>query len=141
MTPSSASRTSAASDGSSITASGEVLGDLAVEVRIRHRVDRRADVVGLEVADAHAPGRGQRVHVRHVPLARDGIDLELELGRDGQPVAQVVPRRDDEAQRRPLASDDLAQRRARLAQREIERRALEGPAAVVARRVHARARR
>ena len=62
---------------------GEMVGDEAVEIRVRHRVDRRAVVVGLDVTHAHATRRRERVHVRHVPLPRDGVDLELEARRDG----------------------------------------------------------
>ena len=119
----------------------EAVGDQPVEGGIGSDVDRRADVVRLEVGDAHPAGRGERVHVRLVPLAGDRVDLELEVGRDLEPAADVLARRDDEAQRRRLAPDDLAERAARLAQREIEQRALEGPAPVVARSRHARLRR
>ena len=74
-------------------------------------------------ATSHSPGMGST--------------LNSSSGATASQLAHVLARRDDEAQRRRLAADDLAERRARLPQGEIEGRALERPAAVVARGGHA----
>ena len=136
---SSASRASAVSrSGSSSQASRERLGDPAVEDRVGLGVDHRALVGALEVDRVNGAGLDQALDQGVVPVGR-GVELEAQVRVVREPAGDrgdrrriAHPRRDDEGDRAELAADHVGQRGARLAQREVERRALERPAAVEA---------
>ena len=59
-----------------------------------------------------------------------GSSLNSSVGRDGEPRRDVEARRDDEAHRPVREAERRAQRPARLAEGQVERGALEGPAPV-----------
>ena len=115
----------------------KALRDHAVEPWVARLVDDRALVGALEVDGVDRTGRAELADERLVPFARR-VELEAE-GRvalqqerhrvgGGRP---LDPQGDDEVDRPRLAADGLAQREARLPEREVERRALVGPAPVV----------
>ena len=123
---------------------GERLGHTPVHVCVGDHVDRRALVMALEVHRVDRAGGGQLGHqlvgpgVGGIELeARAGVALQqrrqllcrlgLTLGRRGQ------AHRDHVVQRPGSAPDHLAEGLAALAQRQVQRSRLEGPAAVVAR--------
>ena len=102
-----------------------------VDQRIGRVLDQRAAVVGLEVEDAHAAGGGEGGDQRRVPVG-GGVELELELGIERKPRHDGGARRDHEAHRPVGPAERLAERQAGLSQGKVERRALEGPAPVLA---------
>ncbi len=113
----------------------ESLGHAAVEVEVGRRVALGA-VVGLEVDGDDRVGRGELGDQLVGPVARR-IELEAQVLVELEPavdlrgarrVAQAG--RDHEGDRLGLTSDELGERDICLAQREVERRALVGPAAM-----------
>ena len=142
------SRAAAASgssrSGSSIHASGNACGHPPVHVGVGDHVDRRALVVALEVHRVDRAGGGQLGH-QLVGPGVGGIELEARAGVALQQRGQLLGRlglalgrrgqahRDHVVQRPGSAADHLAERLAGLAQRQVQRRRLERPAAVVAR--------
>ena len=122
----------------------ERLGDEAVEERVAGLVDGRALVGALQVDRVDGTRLRERLDQLRVPLARR-VELEaqlrvaLEQARDRVERRRVLdPQGDDEVDGLRLAPHGLSQRRARLAQGEVERRALVRPAAVVEEGVHPR---
>ena len=118
---------------------GERLDDAAVERRVGRVVDDRALVLALEIDRVD---RAQRDELRDQLLVpgRRGVELEAQARRDPQALAQRLERRrlaqaqrGDEAHRLALAPERRVQRRAGLAQREVERGRVERPVAVQAR--------
>src|SRR5205823_8649455 len=97
----------------------------------RCEVDAHAAVIRLQVDDANPVVRGELLHERAIPVGA-GIELELERRVELEIRLDLRARRDDEANRLVRPSDRLAERHAALAQREIERGALECPAPEVA---------
>ena len=84
------------------------------------------------------PLKSTVVDVRQAPAITSsrpvavGVELEAQLRVELEPARDVRDaRRDDEAQRLLLAPERLAEREARLPEREVERSGLEGPAAVL----------
>src|SRR5207302_226338 len=113
---------------------GELLDDRAIELRIGREVDARAAVVRLQVDDPDTVELTQMPHKRPVPL-RLGIELELQLGRDLEPPIRFRASRHDEAKRLLLTPERFAETELVLPEREIEQRALEGPASVALRQL------
>ncbi len=109
---------------------GEALDDGAVLLGVGDEVDARSAVVRLQVEDAHAVGRGELLHHGAIPVLPH-VELELEGGVQLEVGADLRAGRDDEAHRPVGAADGGAERAAGLAEREVERRAFERPAAVV----------
>ena len=118
---------------------GKELDGSAIQHRIRHDVDSRARVVRLEVEDAHATRRSEALHEGPVPAVLR-IELQLKPGVVLQPGEGIAARRDDEPERAVFAPDGCTERKVVLAQRQVERRALEGPAPVIRERPHLRLR-
>ena len=123
--------------GSSIQASGKRLDDAPVELRVRRLVDDGALVLALEIDRVDRPGRGQLGDELVRPVA-GRVELEAERRVEVEPALDLVGRRRiDQAPRghegdgARLALDGIGERAARLAQREVERGALERPATVV----------
>jgi hypothetical protein len=115
------------------------LDHAAVEDGVGGLIDDRAHVQALEVDRVDRAGGHQAGDDLGRPL---GGRVELEAQRrvalqalghgvEGRRLAQA--QRDDEAHRVRLAAERGVQRRARLAQREVERRRLVGPHAIEAR--------
>src|SRR5439155_11785974 len=108
-----------------------------VEGRVRRRVDDGAPVLAFQVDRVDRPGRGKLGHeVRRRGRAR--VELEAKRGIQVEPGADAVRRRrvaeahrHDERDRMWLGGDGLTERAPALPQSEIERCALERPAAVV----------
>ena len=122
----------------------ERLGDALVEGGVRVDVHRRALVGALEVDRRDRSGGREPVDQRLVPV-RGAVELELQPRVLLEPPADEVevgraadPQRGDEVDRRLLAAERLRQRLAGLAQAEVERGALDRPAAVVAEGRHPR---
>ena len=132
---------------------GEPLGDAGQVVRIlqirvregRERVVVQREqgrrildlgaVLALEVDRVDGARRGDLVDQRRRP-ARLGVELEVDVGGAVEPPAQRLDRRwlaeaqrVDEAHRLRLEAEHVVQRPAGLAQRQVERRGLERPAA------------
>ena len=126
---------------------GQRLGDPAVERRVGVDVDRRALVGALEVDRGDRAGLDELLDQLAGPVGR-AVELEAQPRVDLEPVAHRLearrvaePQRDDEADRAVLAAQHVAERAAGLAQREVERGALDRPAAVEPEGRHAAARR
>ena len=125
----------------------ERLGDPAVEGRVGVGVDRRALVGALEVDRVDRAGLDQALDQGVVPVGR-GVELEAQVRVAGEAAGDRVDRRrvahargDDERHRAQLAAERVGQRAAGLAQREVERRALERPSGGSCGRPRGRARR
>ena len=131
---------------------GERFGDGSIELRVGLDVDRRAAIVALQVQDVHAGELADLGDQVRIPVVLR-VELEPQLGMLGQALlkrlgvrgAGVVAeapqaRGADEAHGARLAPDSFEERDSVLAQRQVERRALVGPAAVVARGVADRGR-
>ena len=129
---SSTARSPRSSAGSSIQASGKPLGDPPVEIGVRRVVDGGAVVGALEIDDVDVPARGE-LGDELVRPAGGRVELEAQRRVELEPALEDGrARRGDE--RSGLASRPTASpsERPACAQREVERRGLEGPAAVVA---------
>ena len=120
---------------------GEAVDDALVERRVGHRVDRRPAVLALEVDRVDGAGRGELLDQLVRPVGRR-VELEAKARVVPEPGAQALRRRrlaeahrDDERQRPRLRPTASPSDEARLAEREVERGALERPAAVVEVRV------
>ena len=119
--------------------------DARVEGRIRRLVDRRSLVGALEVERVDRAGLDELVDQSVVPRPcrvelHAQVGIEIEPGaerRDRRRVAEAHRR--DEAKGLGLALERLGERLARLAKGEVERRALESPAAIRAELVESRA--
>ncbi len=118
-----------------------------IEGPVRGLVDRRADVVALQInavdrriaAFGRSAARQGRKE-RFIPGAAR-VELEVHLRASGEDRVEspcrgrlAEPGRRDESDRLGSAADDLPQGQIGLAQREVEGGGFEGPAAVVARR-------
>jgi len=115
---------------------GERLDDEPVEARIGRLIDRGAPVGALEVDDVHRVQRRELGDEGLVPVA-PRVELEarargeLEQAPDRAERGRVgKPERDDEAHRARLPPEGLRERAPSPAQGEVERGALERPAAV-----------
>ena len=107
-------------------------------------VDRGAFVEALEVERVDRAGLDQGGDQLVVPVV-EGVELEAQRRVDGEAGEQRLdrgafvrveagqPHRVDEVHRPRLAAERLGEVGPRLAQRQVQRRRLEGPAAVVAR--------
>ena len=106
----------------------ERLGDAAVELRRRCRVDPVAVVQAFEVDDVDGARRGELRDDLVRPLVAR-VELETDPGVERE---QLLHRalRDDERDGTRLPSDRSRERAARLAQRQVERRGLQAPDAV-----------
>src|SRR6266540_1705490 len=116
---------------------GEPFDYAAIEIRVGWEVDGSPLVSALEVDRVHRPGRREVLDEPVVPGARR-VELEPQAWVEVEPRTNLVDGlrigealRGDERDGAGRAPDCLGERLARLAQCEIERRALEGPAAVV----------
>ncbi len=114
---------------------GKALGDAAVELEVR-RSRARIRVVSLVVDDVDRSGRRELVHELVRPGGL-GVELEAQLWIELQTSAQRLGRgrvaetgRDDEGHRLRRPAEGVAERQPRLPQRQVERRALVGPALV-----------
>jgi len=114
----------------------ERLDGPTVEVGIRGNVDAGPLVVALQVGDADPPGVGEVGEQRLVPVGL-GVELERHFGIDVEegldPVHRLDARADDEPNRIVVAVERPAEARVGLPEREVERRALDGPPPVVPR--------
>ena len=137
LTGSRTASVSGVSAGSSSQASGQALDHSTVQSRVGWAVDGRAAVLALEVdrVDRPVPASSATSSSSQSGVASS---LKRRPGIEREPRAQPLGRwrlaeahRDDERQRRDLTTDDLAERPAGLAQREVERGALEAPAPIV----------
>ncbi len=116
---------------------GKRLQHTLVEAGVGRIVDDRARVLSFEVDRVDAAELLQLADDRVGPVG-PGVELEAERGVDRKERTESLrgwwvaePAGGDEGHGPGRASDDLAERPARLAQREVERGALERPAAVV----------
>ena len=116
---------------------GEPGHDPLVQGRVGDGVDGRAVVLALEVDRVDG---ACRLELRDQLLrpVRGRVELEAQRGVELEPSPQppgcrrlTESHRDDERQRLRVDPDDLTETETRLTEREIERGALEGPAAVV----------
>ena len=119
--------------------------DAAVEQRVGVLVDRRAFVRALEVDRVDGLGRDELRDELFVPAARR-VELEADPRVAGAQALHGLRRcglaeakRDDVAHGGRRAPERLRERRACLSEREVERRALVRPAAVVGEGGHRRA--
>ena len=119
--------------------------DARVEGRIRRLVDRRSLVGALEVERVDRAGLDELVDQSVVPRPCR-VELHAQVGIEVEPGAErrdrrrvAEPHRRDEAEGLGLALERLGERLARLAKGEVERRALESPAAIRAELVERRA--
>jgi len=138
--------------GNELVDAGEVVGvfedDIAepMERLLVHLRERRAvadleSVLTLEVDDVDGVGHHELVHQVGRP-AGVRVELEAKLGVTGEPARDRVkrrwvsqPERVDKSHRARLEPEQLGQRALVLAQRQIQRRGLEGPVAIAARRL------
>ena len=126
------------SQASSITTSGNVSCNRAIELGVGRKVDAGAVVVRLEV-ERRGRGRSQPAAPSAAASHPSSTSsLNSSAGSSSRYGAIVRARRRDEPHRAVGPPDDVGERPPGLPQRQIERRALEGPAAVVDRRVHPR---
>ena len=128
--------------GSSSQASGNASISFAVELGVGLDVDRGALVLALQVERVDGARLDQLPDQLVGPVV-GRVELEAQGRVDLEPLADRLdrgdlvgsgrrqPHRDDEGDRPRLAPEHLVQRLARLAQRQVERGALERPAAVV----------
>ena len=114
----------------------ERLGDPAVEAGVGVDVDRRALVGALEVDRGDRAGVDELLDQLVRPVRR-AVELEaqprvgLEPAADGLEARRAAePQGDDERDRARLALEHVGERAAGLAEREVERGALDRPAAV-----------
>jgi hypothetical protein len=115
----------------------ERLGDPAVELGVGRDVDGRALVGALEVDRRDGAGGGELRQQPVVP-GRRRVELEARAGirreapRHGLGARRLTePQRDDEVDRPRLAPEQVGERAAGLAQREVGGGRLERPAAVL----------
>ncbi len=139
-------RVSSLTSGSSSQASGNASTSFAYSSGIGADVDRRVLVVALQVERVDRAGLGELLDQGVAPgvggvelEARAGVALEHAQHALGGlrlvAVERAEPHRHDVGERPQLAPEVLPERRAGLAQREVERGGLERPAPVAARHV------
>ena len=116
---------------------GKALDDPSVERRVGTLVDDRPRVVALEVDGVHAAELAELRDELVRPVARR-VELEAQRGVVLEPALDGLqrrrlaePHRHHVRERAKLAPDGLSERLPGLAEREVERSALESPAAIV----------